>query len=350
MALPRLGFDCAWRDCAGLGDCWGHAMIGKRWMRLLREGLLDLYAECGQLRDHTVYYMALDEGHLATRAAAVRSLHTLEFLPWPEDSCIIAVEEPLMPTGDPPALAFIVRSPLMRSLAIRAGYQMEEQDTSVLMHFTSTTALDGRRWQRFAPAIGGIRKIRIEPSNRMEEICAGTAAVWGKERGEHFAKYWSDCQPLDKTSMWLGEAGGCNSVEITNSILSALSNLAIPCHYRVLAQSNGFGNKATREAIRAKPFICIVAFDRLYTSQPGDGNGHPKTPHARCGHIRHLWKEAGLNRNALPPEPEKRLRLVADHHVRRIYVHPSWIGARTYAADGMEYEIQAGESELPMLH
>lgn len=325
-------------------------MIGKHWMRLLREGLLKLYSEFPQFRDYTVYYMAAAADKFA-QAAAVRSLHALDFLPWPEEACIIALEESaISPTGARILGLYVYFG---QSRVCVTGVDSGSQAVAMLVHYVvgqEGNAIRHGVIEQCAVYRRDFDMGELSP----EEIVAQELAEAGGDRSEGYAEYIARCMPYGKGEMWmgllLGEDGFVSNIEVGVAVLASLANLATPCHYRVLAQSKGFGSKAVRQAIQAKPFICIVAFDRLYTTQSSASDGHPKTPHSRCGHIRHLWKEAGLNRNALPPEPEKRLRLVADHHVRRIYVHPTWVGARTYEADGLTYDIQGGESELPLLN
>lgn len=326
-------------------------VIGKHWMRLLREGLLRLYSEYPSFQTLTVYYMAADKGSMP-RAAAVRSLHGLDFLPWPEEACIIAVEEAAISPVGAMVLGLFVRT--AHSSVIPGGDYSESQTVNTMVHHS--VGLKGGAIAHGPTELCAIyRRHHLADAESPEKVLASVQAEVGEDRSGGYAEYIARCMPYDKGDLWVGllanEADKWSpNIEVGLAILGSLANLTVPCHYRVLAQSKGFGSKAVRQAIQAKPFICIVAFDRLYTTQPSDGEGHPKTPHSRCGHIRHLWKEAGLDRNALPPEPEKRLRLVADRHVRRIYVHPTWVGARTYEADGLTYDIQGGESELPLLN
>lgn len=334
-------------------------MIGKQWMRLLREGLLKLYKAYPVLVDFTVYYMATEKGKPMARGAAVRSMHELEFLPWPEDNCIVVSEEPYMMAHHNDGtwgilLTFAVHSVawLTQTQGVKLHGDSRATGEKII---TYQIAMTGQRqiiWGEGVAFMGMFRgefslSSLPEEMKEMREILSETGVT---AFSAEYLNFFEACVPRVDGHVWYGcSEGKSPGLEPGIILLSALANIATPCHYRVLAQSQGFGSKAVRRAIQAKPFICIVAFDRLYTMQPTNGDGHPKTPHSRCGHIRHLWKEAGINRFALPQEPENRIRLVADRHVRRIYVHPTWVGRREYSADGIDYKIEGGETELPPL-
>ncbi len=48
--------------------------------------------------------------------------------------------------------------------------------------------------------------------------------------------------------------------------------------------------------------------------------------HKRRGHVRHLWKRAGVERSSLPENAGARLKLCVERDVKRIYVRPHWVG------------------------
>jgi hypothetical protein len=56
-----------------------------------------------------------------------------------------------------------------------------------------------------------------------------------------------------------------------------------------------------------------------------------------------------LDRFALPPSPEQRMRLVYDYNVDRIYIHPHIRGPRNFHDGSVEFEITQGETLLDRL-
>jgi len=128
----------------------------------------------------------------------------------------------------------------------------------------------------------------------------------------------------------------------------SLSALAFPCGYQVRAKlKDGFGTRRQRRMSSGKPLMTHVMHDRLYrTYADATGDACPVAPHFRRGHIRHLWKMAGVDRAGLPRDPFARVRLAVEKHVRRIYVHPSWIGDSRFGDDSFDFEIVTGETEL----
>ena len=135
---------------------------------------------------------------------------------------------------------------------------------------------------------------------------------------------------------------------LASDILAYLSNICVPCHYIVKSRfKSGFGTTGKmKRATKNMPIFSFITFDRLYTTFVDGGDAPPLSPHFRRGHIRHLWKESGLNRHLIPNDPIVRIKLAHAHKVRRVYIPPTWVGCQHYEDNDCRHEIITQEMPL----
>lgn len=343
-------------------------MVTKLQQRLMKEVLIKAYQMKPETISWPVYFVPFAPINIRDHAKLVRSMHELPHIPWPDESCIILAEDPSAEILD-------------HGVKIMVGLF---HDNSEVQRFENMPRVE---------SIGDIEPLNFICSFKM----AGSNTVhimtkkcvmmyrmgvqWGDDKEESMDRQmariksgapYSDISPEQEERIreyvWYGSPFGLDNfwhaknwndktesfdeeVGFATDVFNYLINLISPCHYVVKSKfKNGFGTRAMRRATRDKPIFSLIPFQRVYreVQSPG-GNGEPKSPHFRRGHVRHLWKEAGINRFRLPESPIERIKLIAQKRVRRIYVSPAWVGNRFFADEGMDYEMVVDEWELPML-
>lgn len=133
--------------------------------------------------------------------------------------------------------------------------------------------------------------------------------------------------------------------ELTSIVIFALAAMSMPCGYIVKHRSScGFGTGALRRETRERPIFSIVPYERLYREVRSAGlEPREVHPHQRRGHMRYLWKAAGVDRHALPRTAAERLMVALEHNVRMVRVPPTWVGEREWSDGAFTHEIQIGE-------
>lgn len=125
------------------------------------------------------------------------------------------------------------------------------------------------------------------------------------------------------------------------ALLTALCSQVIPCMYKTKSTFNReFGHAETREAFRHKPIYSYIKRDRVhYCCAAARGVSHSPEPHERNGHVRNLWKAAGVDRMALPRDPAERSRIRAEKRVRQVVIPPTWVGRAPFDDGEMTHEV-----------
>lgn len=388
-------------------------MFTKQQQRMLKCGLSALYAEEPDWAAYPLYFMERSEGRLEDTIRGVSALQSLEQIPWPEESCIIICEDNLLSrwfATDVQVLHFYLRGRHKRLEAdVKAKDYMKKHKAEPVIGLV--VALD-KRGDPFVEEHEDIILIRFDNSavqrvlmqtdpssgesirpRSLAAVARATTEAWVQQvainwpvdqllsaeaqqlcerlEGQHPGAISPDhsssahlegvilqALPRGAEQAWMAlrttelsdESDTVASFGQAVCILAHLLNIVMPCGYRVKACfREGFGTKRMRRLTRGKPIYCHVGYNRMATMTKEASEHAPIDPHFVRGHIRNLWKRAGLDRAFLPLEPHKRLLLVQQHKVKRVYVHPYWTGPRSGYHDGVDWEIEQGESELPEL-
>ena len=120
---------------------------------------------------------------------------------------------------------------------------------------------------------------------------------------------------------------------------------SLPTGYLFRATARNQGLKRDRRLFKpGQDALIHIPFNRLWTIY---GESFRQVmcdapePHRRRGHIRHHWKEAGLDRRFdIPLNPADRAALVESARVRRQWINPCWVGLpREGGDDWFEYAL-----------
>ncbi len=315
--------------------------------------------------NYPVYFLPFDNTDSEILGQTVKGLQQLPRLPWPGEKCIVLAENPLYSILDMEEeyqcrmysiLAFVkcgnVQNPRLEG----------EQEIDLLV----TDLVDDKilqyqdRYWMYHVTDPNVRWMDTEESldKRVAEI-KSKHKLNDPKAEEKFRNYFRKIGPQGLTSFWTSCVGSRpNPTEVdlgqhglAADMLVALANLAVPCGYMVKSSfKRGFGPTGRiKRQTKEMTIFSMIKFNRLYRTFVGGNDSHEVEPHHRRGHIRHLWKEAGLNRFSLPNDPVARIKLVHDHRVRRVVIPPTWIGEKRYETDDCDFEIITGETELGFL-
>ena len=313
------------------------SVIGQKQERLLGHALARVFRTCKDAKPETtpVYYVATGADDTETLGHGVRALHEMDQLPWPAPQCIVAVEPPRSLWPERTGLSLVVISLL---IDYRAHPSLHTQPHPIYgLHILAMEQ---------GTLISSGAKLWREPVDRWMALWAGKDQWHPAPSGPRcwVGDSWSDT-PWDRTRP------PAASLLWASALLACLVPLTYPCHYIATGtMKRGIGHKHERARTVGKKLIAYVPYDRLYTEWHRTSVGDAQVaPHFRRGHIRNLWKQAGIDRHGLPDDPGTRLRCALENRVRRIYVHPTWVGERTGESEQFRWQIQTGETELPQL-
>lgn len=339
-------------------------MLTKGWQRLVRECLIRIYRDerTRHALHFPVYYFAY-HGDVKTLGLAVQSLQQIPQIPWPDKQCIILAESAPASIMYPglKSLTWIIHNENHQTLSVHP-------ECSDFAHCGATFLIEGQVYQTKPRIYFLVHQEAIEngivPSQKTallaaKDIADKSAEAWGSGRQEADTEAYADY--LSRTCVW-GSRSRWVAFDLPDKdpqaglaadFLAYLSNLAIPCHYMVKTRfKQGFGPTGEMKRLTAaKPIFSIVNFERLHKvyAKTGAETGIELDPHFRRGHIRHFWKEAGLDRLVLPVAHSERMLLVHRRQVRRRYIQPQWIGDPEFSSDGCDFEIVTKDMPLPLL-
>jgi len=348
-------------------------MFSSHEQRMIKELLLFVYRKMPKALHWSVYYIPHDTKLKTDKLATlVRGMHALPQIPWPDDNCVIishdAASKIFQPITNMETLVAVVHEKRMsrrfntlpktenighiEPMRIFNAFYFDNaihclEDAAELFHMTRSQD----RWS------GGQSFEESLQKNLMRVVSAlgGRPKTVPEAIKEEYLQWSRLSNPYGLDDFWSCYRHNVSTqkpeeqVGFAGDIFSCLANIVVPCHYFVKSRFvEGFGTSSMRKIMRAKPIFSIVNFDRLYRVYGGNGD-HEVSPHFRRGHIRHLWKEAGLNRFLLPRDTIERIRLVSQNNVRRVYVAPSWVGETCIEIDGISHQIELDDFELPGL-
>lgn len=360
-------------------------MMTKLQRRLFKEGVIAAAAKTPEIAGYRKYWVDQPD-NLELLSNGLTALQSCDELPWPAQPCIVGSQfhfmdryigndlsrailmlirpsEDQLPsswigarasTGPPhePVMYSVEFGHFMLYVKVRSDRNRiyAESDPEILFRCTfdsrdhmirmfSHATPTKEFWEREAQ----IAPDRIPP-DRVDEIWQLDQKITFASIPEHGRRCWLHaCRPSDPNQK--GYVIGTPNIE-----LAALVAAAFPCGYRVRCKlRDGYGPPPVKEQTRGETVICMVNYDRLYgvAEESGCSGVVPdQEPQFRHGHYRHLWRQAGLDRNALPKLVSERMAVAIRHHVRRIYIHPYWTGKREFSHDGADWTIETGETEL----
>lgn len=347
--------------------------------RLIKEGLKYIKRNAPYAASWPLYYTVNDRTVLFEQLNNASCLfNDLNSLPWPADRCVICWREHsdlLMKEKEHhlASLHFVIREPSDGKMHVSFSEAPDKFSyvESASRFFIVKAFVEDQRII-VHDEMDGVTLFCSSPSD--DKFVQAMSAFFdaGRHKADDLAAFNIYCDIATKfydtsQSHWSWRHIVQNTKEdelavmnespfVIFNILCALSAIACPCHYIVTSTfAEGFGNKEERAAFTGKKVFCTIHYDRLYHvhERLADTDGESDThvaPHYRRGHIRHLWKLAGLDRFVLPDDARDRVRLVKQHGVKRLYIHPAWIGQNEYEEDGVTHEIQAEDTELPPLN
>jgi len=314
----------------------------------------------------------------AALAAGIRALHAVDEIPWPSEMSVIGTTDDWVPrviSGKPEAnvqLLFYDRSidthlkSQRGSIGKCAGFeyrmvnvhtiavrQLAQERNVISMGEYEIHQLVKVDFGTFTEMRGFLEQLIRTGRPEFEDRCDSIGFTEDRELAwQQVQEFQRSTWPESGTQVWL-EQHKISDREWGTSMgirpYSALVGMTFPCGYVLTARSgDGFGPAQAKERTRGARVLCYIGYDRLcrLTEEARANEGREVEPHYRRGHHRHMWKEAGLNRIALPDSAFERMKLVLEHKVRRVYVHPAWVGKRDFLHDGWSWSIHAGETEM----
>lgn len=343
-------------------------MIGKLWQRLVKETLISLYHDkrTSFCKHFPVYYFAFD-GNIERVGLAVQSLQQIPQIPWPDDNCIILAEDVALSllTDDPNVrgLVWVVYTKNFRTMLGHPG------DSEIF--YAGATYLFGNRIVKNPGQIHYIEHVNdpksrykrfVNPEdsrNRAINTILKACEQFGISASpESYGEYLDAVLVSDMRNHphWIAFQQSQKKMPqpgLAADLLAYLANLAVPCHYMMKSKpQKGFGPTGEiRRLTSEKPIFTVISHNRLHRAGQ-NGEGQSPRGHDRDGHIRHLWKKGipPLDRFALPANPTERIKLVFSHQVPRVYIHPTWVGERTFENGGFGFEVMTGEMPLNPLN
>ncbi|MHA2279528.1 MAG: hypothetical protein ACXAC5_01365 [Promethearchaeota archaeon] len=336
-------------------------MIDKRTQRYIKEGLLAIFRDNPQAMDYPVYYLPMNEPtntkSIKQLGMAIRSLHGIPEIPWPEQNCIICTEDHVAAMLEYPIQTFIL---FLHEDKMNKRFNCIPRDKKwgpTEFMTTYVVFVDQKRGaiRTFSEMVTMTHITEFDAQVDTETSIANQISrmpSMNREQERRLRTYWLSYCNGTMEEGWLARRIGRQQefpnpygdaqMGLASDILGYLANVAVPCHYFVQTTfPEGFGPGPVRRAMRDKPIFSVIAYDRLHRTFIGDveHQGGTKAAHFRHGHLRHHWKRAGINRFSLPDDPFERLKIVHQRRVERSYVTPTWVGETEYIVDGVVHRI-----------
>lgn len=338
--------------------------------RLIKEGLLAIYREHPHLVHSTVYYLPLGDKPLEEIGASINVMHQLNTIPWPDTSCIICAEDHVAQLVLPNELRTLIL--LVRDARLSDRYRRVPRadhvdavepiqaymsvlqvsknairvwnDNITLSHMTGIVTTDKYLDQRAIEisALSLQRGFDGIPYN-VDEIQNRLKKYWRAQIGTGLACGWH-AHTLGGQSHFLSTQNGMG---LAADILGYLSNIVFPCHYVLKSRfADGFGPPKIRRIMQSKPIFSVISYERLFAeySKTARHTGYEVSPHQRRGHLRWYWQKALINRMSLPRRAEDRLKIAIEKRVPNTYIHPAWVGERTFEDGDIRHEIVTEET------
>lgn len=383
-------------------------MISKLTLGLIKQGLINIYKNWFETVQWPVYVLgdksSLGEGessdseHLET-ASAIKTLHQLDDIPWPDTQCIIVspctvswadsllgqeeyVNFYIYNEKESQRLFKHVRKDAWKKNFrtwdnIDRGYFFDiqyirkdgrchvspldliygpnplsreriVQNVHIFSHKVATrVTCAAKGWMPKEVREG--RNVELSPPDWISDEQREEYDAEFLKMHDYIRSFYLACVPDNVDKIWLSSAGGENEAYgfcPATDALAMFVPMVFPCGYKVkAAMPEGIGPPRIRKATRGKQMFCFIGYERLYRAAKDSGADveYHVEPHFRRGHIRHLWKEAGIDRFTLPQDHMSRHLLALQRGVRRVRVHPAWIGPKQFKTLGLDVEICQGE-------
>lgn len=345
--------------------------------RLVKETLLYIYQKHPEMMELPIWFLPFNDKRESDLVETLRAFHGFAPLPWPDNNCIIIAEDPWSSLLNIPGRHHLVSfihlqkndEAYTKHMHDAWGDRADIVSAAHDIKLVRTVYLDGKIHIDHAPIFMENIEVHHSNINRDQESYKKNAELLIKQlhiidpdlRAKVYARMYKNLEISGRASggsrmlktAWTVRTPDnpyLQQMGLANDILEALSNIMTPCAYAVKSRfSEGFGTSSIKRQVKDKPIFSFISFDRLYRSVVGGEYTGEMSPHFRRGHPRHLWKEAGVDRNKLPVTPSERLRLVREKRVRRIYIPPTWVGDPNISIDGVDHEILTGEIPLANL-
>ncbi len=378
---------------------------------MLKEALIALYRENPKWLSFPIYYLPFNEESVEVLGEAVEAFQEMEQLPWPDHKCVILTEEgyEYCTTKESQFLTTLVFDRSKPHPPLDVPENVDEVSRSGDLIWMATTHLSKDNKIRHIPlgyyvlqhidmptmylhdagqdgkielVNGKHETVKMFPEQAMEEMWQIMETIkkgFAKNTADEFAldsnltwktlaerfeqyqnkiapprmkQFWSMIPTINSSNVEKSSISTRNSFLFAANILADLINIVMPCGHMVRMKfDDGFGCKSLRHIITGKPIFTFINYERLYQATVNDNANGDRTvsPHHRRGHIRYLWKKAGVNRLALPIRAKDRILLAKAKGVERVHVSPAWIGPTSLMVDGMLYDINIENRLLPSL-
>jgi len=375
-------------------------MINTKQMGMVKESLLYLYRRDFRFIDIPVYFCDNNDVSQEDITTSIKSLQEFDELPWPSHNCIFIGVNPwrkgdkfTQEMGTEHLLYILLKIDFKPKGLQPVDIEVEQQGETVIdaeykYYMLISAYLNKRIYIREMPlylarahSVNWTREEMEKHAHDYAEVEAmiGVSTAYGLElikkidsvtrkfSGveipelpvelrpqvdeciDDLTQFYRACIPdhiLPGDRQWVASTSEEDLLTfcLATQVLSCFTTMIVPCHYMVKSDwGEGFGEKRFKRKIAGKPFFSLVNYNRLYREAVKGDSDIQRQPHFRRGHVRYLWKEAGINRHLLPHVASERMRLAVQHNVRKVYVTPSWIGPKHFSSSGYKYEILTGE-------
>lgn len=336
-------------------------MIDKQTQRFIKEGLLAIYRAYPEAMEYAVYYLPFEHHSFKEIGMSIRSMHGIPEIPWPEEDCIVCTEEHVSTLLSHDVKPFMMMLHT-KKFKDRMNNVPKAEDCGIIepIEFFNVAITSGQPgksavhvFRKQVTLVHRKGKFRCPMTDEYLQNKADQFPYATDEQKEKLKSYWKAVNAPTFEGIWVAKEMGLpnqDQMGLASDILGYLANIVVPCHYFVKSHfEEGFGTRAQRRATRCKPIFSVISYDRLHRTflkDDEDYQGGTVEPHFRRGHIRHHWKKAGLNRQALPESPIERMKLVHHHQVQRSYIPPIWVGENTFSVNGVTHEVLTDEMPL----